>query len=168
MGHIISNLPIYPAHSHSKEEFYGKPLILADPAKKVTKSCEMLTRSRCISSRVGDPFGATTHTDVLLCARALGIPTRVIHNASIMNADGACGLQLYNFGQTVSFVFFTDTWRPDSFYDRVRENADSWDAHAHLARYKSQGAERGDPYLACLRSPALCPTSGRRNDEQGA
>ena len=73
---------------------------------------------------VGDPFGATTHTDILLRARALGIPTRVVHNASIINAVGACGLQLYNFGQTVSLVFFTDTWKPDSFYDRVRENAD--------------------------------------------
>ena len=40
-----------------------------------------------------------------------------------MNAAGACGLQLYNFGQTVSLVFFTDTWRPDSFYDRIQENA---------------------------------------------
>lgn len=39
-----------------------------------------------------------------------------------MNAAGACGLQLYNFGQTVSLVFFTDAWRPDSFYDRVQEN----------------------------------------------
>ena len=59
----------------------------------------------------------------MLRARALGIPTRVVHNASIMNAVGACGLQLYNFGQTVSLVFFTDSWRPDSFYDRIRENA---------------------------------------------
>lgn len=41
-----------------------------------------------------------------------------------MNAIGACGLQLYNFGQTVSLVFFTDSWKPDSFYDRVKENAD--------------------------------------------
>jgi diphthine synthase len=41
-----------------------------------------------------------------------------------MNAVGACGLQLYNFGQTVSLVFFTDNWKPDSFYDRVKENAD--------------------------------------------
>jgi len=71
---------------------------------------------------VGDPFGATTHTDIILRARALKIPTRVIHNASIMNAVGACGLQLYNFGQTVSLVFFTDTWKPDSFYDRIEEN----------------------------------------------
>ncbi len=60
----------------------------------------------------------------MLRARALGIPTRVVHNASIMNAVGACGLQLYNFGQTVSLVFFTDSWRPDSFYDRICENAD--------------------------------------------
>ena len=60
----------------------------------------------------------------MLRARARGIPTRIVHNASIMNAVGACGLQLYNYGQTVSLVFFTESWRPDSFYDRVRENAD--------------------------------------------
>lgn len=43
----------------------------------------------------------------------------VVHNASIMNAIGVTGLQLYNFGQTVSIVFWTDTWRPDSFYDKA-------------------------------------------------
>lgn len=69
-------------------------------------------------------YSATTHTDIVLRARALKIPVRVVHNASIMNAIGACGLQLYNFGQTVSLVFFTDTWKPDSFYDRIKENAD--------------------------------------------
>ena len=42
---------------------------------------------------------ATTHTDLELRARALKIPTKVIHNASIMNAVGACGLQLYRFGE---------------------------------------------------------------------
>lgn len=39
-----------------------------------------------------------------------------------MSAVGATGLQLYNFGQTVSMVFFTETWKPSSFYDRVMEN----------------------------------------------
>ena len=39
-----------------------------------------------------------------------------------MSAIGATGLQLYSFGQTVSMVFFTDTWKPSSFYDRLREN----------------------------------------------
>ncbi|KAK0434158.1 tetrapyrrole methylase [Desarmillaria tabescens] len=109
------------------EAFYEKPLILADRDTVETESDEILAnadREDVSLLVVGDPFGATTHTDIILRARALGIPTRVIHNASIMNAVGACGLQLYNFGQTVSLVFFTETWKPDSFYDRIKENAD--------------------------------------------
>ena len=39
-----------------------------------------------------------------------------------MNAIGCCGLQLYNYGQTVSIVFFTPSWRPDSFYDKIKQN----------------------------------------------
>lgn len=58
----------------------------------------------------------------MLRARELQIPTQTIPNASIMSAIGSTGLQLYNFGQTVSMVFFTETWKPSSYYDRVREN----------------------------------------------
>ena len=47
---------------------------------------------------------------------------RSIPNASILSAIGCTGLQLYNFGQTVSMVFFTETWKPSSFYDRIKEN----------------------------------------------
>lgn len=72
---------------------------------------------------VGDPFGATTHTDLVLRARELSIPVQTIPNASILSAIGSTGLQLYNFGQTVSMVFFTENWRPASFYDRIKENA---------------------------------------------
>lgn len=39
-----------------------------------------------------------------------------------MSGIGCTGLQLYNFGQTVSMVFFTENWRPSSYYDRVKEN----------------------------------------------
>lgn len=39
-----------------------------------------------------------------------------------MSAIGCTGLQLYNLGQTVSMVFFTETWKPSSFYDRIKEN----------------------------------------------
>lgn len=35
-----------------------------------------------------------------------------------------CIFQLYNFGETVSIVFWTDTWRPDSFYDKIKRNKD--------------------------------------------
>ncbi|EGO03501.1 hypothetical protein SERLA73DRAFT_175009 [Serpula lacrymans var. lacrymans S7.3] len=107
------------------EAFYGKPVILADRDMVETQSDEILTdadKEDVSFLVVGDPFGATTHTDLLLRARSLSIPTRVIHNASILNAVGATGLALYSFGQAVSLVFFTETWKPDSFYDRIKEN----------------------------------------------
>lgn len=50
---------------------------------------------------VGDPFGATTHTDIILRAKEQEIPYKVIHNASIINAVGCCGLQLYSFGKLI-------------------------------------------------------------------
>lgn len=71
---------------------------------------------------VGDPFGATTHTDLFLRAQSLNIPVQVIHNTSIINAVGACGLQLYSFGPIITIPFFTPTWRPDSFYHRIEVN----------------------------------------------
>ncbi|KAH7334914.1 Diphthine synthase [Rhizoctonia solani] len=109
------------------EAFYGKSIITAYRETVETESDEILRNAKeedVALLVVGDPFGATTHTDMLIRARELGIATTVIHNASIMNAVGACGLQLYNFGQTVSLPFYTDSWKPDSWYDRVVENVE--------------------------------------------
>ena len=41
-----------------------------------------------------------------------------------MNAVGCCGLQLYNFGETVSIPFWTEepSWKPESFYDKITKN----------------------------------------------
>ena len=36
--------------------------------------------------------------------------------------SGCCGLQLYCFGETVSIPFWTDTWTPSSFYDKIEAN----------------------------------------------
>ena len=71
---------------------------------------------------VGDPFAATTHHDLVLRAEEAGVDVQVIHNASIVNAVAATGLQLYTFGQIVSVPFFRDGWRPDSFYDKMGVN----------------------------------------------
>ncbi|KAJ3339563.1 diphthine synthase, partial [Kappamyces sp. JEL0680] len=107
------------------EAFYGKPVIVADREMVETEADEILKNADTENIGflvVGDPYGATTHSDLVLRAHEMGIATRVIHNASIMNAIGCCGLQLYNYGQTVSIVFFTDSWRPDSFYDKIKQN----------------------------------------------
>ncbi|XP_076073371.1 diphthine methyl ester synthase-like [Mytilus galloprovincialis] len=109
------------------EEFYGREVILADRDMVETQSDEMFEGSDTEDVSflvVGDPFGATTHTDLVLRAKEKELEYRVIHNASIMNAVGCCGLQLYNFGETISIVFWTDTWKPDSFYDKIKRNRD--------------------------------------------
>ena len=157
---------------------------------------------------VGDPFAATTHSDIVIRAHEKNIPVTVIHNASIMSAVASCGLQvylfvyicivqnisicfvriwyidiiirlcvmillvvsqlydyisntlcclvcafgclvwcafqcflapsyfgtiifatyiilnyqLYSFGPTISIPFWTENWRPDSFYDKLKLN----------------------------------------------
>lgn len=109
----------------SLEKFYGKKVILADRELVETGADQILEgadKDDVAFLVVGDVFGATTHTDLVLRAKELGIAYESIHNASVMNAVGACGLQLYQFGQTVSLVFFTDSWKPDSFYSKVLEN----------------------------------------------
>ena len=47
-----------------------------------------------------------------------------MHNASVMGACGSAGLQLYSYGRTVSIPFFTDAWRPTSFYPKMKYNYD--------------------------------------------
>lgn len=133
-----------------QEAFYGKEVVVADRDMVEMDSDEILRDADKVDVAflvVGDPFGcvfallprparsdpiieltdpgvrsATTHSDLLLRADALSIPYTVIHNVSVMNAVGALGLALYNYGQTVSIPFFTDSWRPDSWLERVREN----------------------------------------------
>ncbi|KAM0197634.1 hypothetical protein ACHAPQ_009201 [Fusarium lateritium] len=107
------------------ESYYGRSINVADREMVESNSDEILRNAQTEDVAflvVGDPFGATTHTDLVLRARELEIPVRTVPNASIMSGIGACGLQLYNFGQTVSMVFFTDSWKPASFYDRIKEN----------------------------------------------
>lgn len=107
------------------EKLYGKPITLADREMVEEKADKILSESQESNVAflvVGDPFGATTHTDLVVRAKKLGIQVKAVHNASVMNAVGICGLQLYRFGETVSIPFFTETWRPGSFYEKIKRN----------------------------------------------
>lgn len=110
------------------EQLYGKEVIIAyretveqemdrileDIAKDKEKDYAFLV--------VGDVFCATTHSDLYLRAVHLGIKVKTIHNASIMNAIGATGLQVYRFGETVSVPYYQGNWRPYSFLDKIKKN----------------------------------------------
>lgn len=109
----------------TQEEFYGRKLLIADRELVEQGADDILSGSRDADVAilvVGDPFGATTHTDIALRATEKNIPCQVVHNASIMNAIGCTGLQLYSFGETISIPFWTETWQPDSFFDKIIEN----------------------------------------------
>ncbi|OMO51726.1 Tetrapyrrole methylase [Corchorus olitorius] len=107
------------------ERLYGKPITVADREMVEEKADSFLSEARGSDVAflvVGDPFGATTHTDLVVRANTLGVDVKVVHNASVMNAIGICGLQLYRYGETVSIPFFTESWRPDSFYEKIQRN----------------------------------------------
>ncbi|XP_041969029.1 diphthine methyl ester synthase [Aricia agestis] len=107
------------------ENFYGRPLTIADREICESSIDGILQEAKDKDIAllvVGDPLGATTHTDMLLRAKELGVKTQIVHNASIMNAVSCCGLQLYNFGETVSIPYWTETWKPDSFFKKIIDN----------------------------------------------
>lgn len=100
------------------EAFYEKKFIEAD-REFVESGCEeMIEKAKtsevafCV---VGDPFSATTHSDLFIRCKEQGVDVKVIPNASIITAMGVTGLQLYRFGEIVSIPFFTETWKPYSF-----------------------------------------------------
>ncbi len=70
----------------------------------------------------GDPLIATTHTDLLLRAKKMDIKTEVIHNSSIYSAIGETGLQIYKFGKTATVTFWKPNYKPESFYNTLKEN----------------------------------------------
>nr|CAH8875806.1 unnamed protein product [Trichobilharzia regenti] len=91
----------------------------------VEQSSEILDRAKEYDVAflvIGDPLGATTHSDIILRAVERSIPYQIIHNASVITAVGCCGLHLYNFGITVSIPLWDEFGRPESFVDKILKN----------------------------------------------
>lgn len=72
---------------------------------------------------VGDALTATTHIEMLLEAKKLGIETKVIHGASIHTAaPGLAGLQIYKFGRVASVPFPQEKFKVESPYEILVQN----------------------------------------------
>ncbi len=105
------------------ETLYGKSVVLAarefvEDGKEILKQSVNEDVALLV---VGDPMAATTHVDLFLEARKKGILVQVIHNASVFNAVGVTGLQLYKFGKTTSIPF--DLGRlVEAPYNVIKEN----------------------------------------------
>ena len=105
------------------EEFYSKKIILADREMIEKRSDDILNHEGDIAFLVvGDVFGATTHTDLMLRAKEKGMKVEIIHNTSIMSAIGVTGLELYKFGRTTSIPFEDQGFRPKTPYIVIKQN----------------------------------------------
>ncbi|MBD3319036.1 diphthine synthase [Candidatus Woesearchaeota archaeon] len=88
------------------EKFYGHDIIKADRELVEQRAEDTIlhdakTQQVCFLV-IGDVFSATTHLDLYRRAKELRIPISVHHNASVLTAVGATGLQLYKFGKVTS------------------------------------------------------------------
>ena len=96
--------------------------------KDLEEDAERTILSQAKQARValltpGDPMSATTHIGLLLSAKKLGIPTVVIHSASILTAvAGVTGLEAYKFGRTVTIPSPRTNPLPESVYEFISDN----------------------------------------------
>ncbi|MEM4181639.1 MAG: diphthine synthase [Candidatus Pacearchaeota archaeon] len=70
----------------------------------------------------GDPFSATTHSQLILSCKRKKIPYKVYHNASIVNSIGEIGLSVYKFGKICSIPKWREGFKPTSFVAYLKEN----------------------------------------------
>jgi len=116
---------IQDASIEDLEKYYGTNIKVAsrDLIEKEIDSILDSAKEKTISFLiVGDVFGATTHTDIVLRAEEKQVIVNIFNNASILNAVGNVGLELYKFGKTTSMVFFEDNWKPRNVYDSIKLN----------------------------------------------
>ena len=107
------------------EEFYGKEIILADREMVEKNSDEILNgaiKGNIAFLVVGDVFSATTHTDLKHRAIEKNIEIEIVNNASVLNAVGITGLELYKFGKTSSIPFPLKGFEPETPYDAIKDN----------------------------------------------
>lgn len=90
------------------EKFYGKKLIVLS---REEVELEPVWLSRSIKENVvflsgGDAMVATTHIDLRLRAKDMGVKTMIIHAPSISSAvSGLSGLSNYRFGKSTTIPF---------------------------------------------------------------
>ncbi|MBW2990069.1 diphthine synthase [Candidatus Woesearchaeota archaeon] len=105
------------------EKFYGKKIIIANRDLVEKKADEILNPAKASTVAllvIGDVFGATTHTDLYLRAKEKNIEVKIINNASILNAVGIVGLELYKYGKTTSIPFHDEN--VETPYDVIKAN----------------------------------------------
>lgn len=111
-------------HEELEQTLNKKITILTrtDVEQKIDIILENAKTQNIVILIIGDVFGATTHTDLFLRAAELDIKVDIINNASIINAIGTVGLELYRYGKVVSLPYWLPSFEPTSFLTGIEEN----------------------------------------------
>lgn len=113
-----------PCSIRELEKIIGKKVMEAN-RKLLEEEDEVIMGAKKANAALlvpGDPLAATTHVDLILRARKKKIKVSIIHAPSILTAVAEIGLQLYKFGKTASIPRWQRSYKPESFYDVIKEN----------------------------------------------
>jgi len=105
--------------------FLGKDIILADRDMVEKNSDDIIDKATDEDVAflvVGDIFGATTHIAMVLEAKEKNIQCEFIHNASVINAVGLVGLELYKYGKVTSVPFKREGFTVETPYNVLKDN----------------------------------------------
>jgi diphthine synthase len=108
------------------ENLYGKKIRVLSRKEVEEGGKEIIEMARdkdVVFLCAGDSMVATTHSALRNLARKEGVPTRIIHGASIYTAvSGILGLHIYKFGKCVSLPRPEKNFFPSSPYQGIFEN----------------------------------------------
>lgn len=107
------------------ERFYLKKIIPADRERCEQGMDQIIKEAKeqdIAFLVIGDPFSATTHAEIFKTAIRMGVEVKVINNASVLNAVGIVGLELYKYGKVTSIPY--DMPSLETPYNVLKENGD--------------------------------------------
>ncbi|MBU1129000.1 MAG: diphthine synthase [Nanoarchaeota archaeon] len=113
----------FPYSLQQLKDVIGKNIIPAD--RDFVEKFEIIDQAKKCNVALliyGSPLTATTHISLIQEAKASGIKYQIIYNASIFDAVGETGLQLYKFGKIASMPAWKKNYEPDSFMEIVKQN----------------------------------------------
>ena len=113
----------FPYSEEELKNFIEKKIIPVD--REFVESLKIVDEAKKMDVALlvyGSPLTATTHISLIQEAKECNIRYKVIHNASILDAIGETGLQIYKFGKITSMPKWEKNFTPESFMKIVQEN----------------------------------------------
>jgi diphthine synthase len=113
----------FPYEFSELESQVGKFEVLSREDVESTKIIEEAKKKDVALLIYGSPLFATTHLTLLSDCRKVKVKTKIIYNASVFDAIGESGLELYKLGKITSMPKWQTNFEPDSFLDVVQQNS---------------------------------------------